>query len=46
MGKSHLFELILMCCLEDPVAGDVVSLPADIFPHVTQELAVGDAHVC
>ena len=31
--------------LKDPVASNVVPLPADIFPHVAQELAVGDAHV-
>jgi hypothetical protein len=34
-----------MRCLEHPVASNVVPLPADIFPHIAQELAVGDAHV-
>jgi hypothetical protein len=46
MENSHLFKLVLVRCLKDPVASNVVSLPADIFPHVAQELAVGDAHVC
>ena len=44
-GETYLLDLVLMRCLEHPVASNVVSLPANIFPDVAQELAVRDAHV-
>jgi hypothetical protein len=45
-GETHFLEFVLMRCLKDSVASDVVSLPADIFSDIAQELTVGDAHVC
>jgi hypothetical protein len=41
---TNLLELILMSGLKDSIAGNVVSLLAHIFSHLSQKIAIADAN--
>jgi hypothetical protein len=43
--ETYLFDLVLVCRLEDTVAGNVVSLTSDVLAHLAEKVAVGHTHI-